>query len=222
MKKLILSLFVAIGVIGNASAATISIGTQYSNPSGSQAPGQEYALYNGTSLTSNLQNFSVSFGLPTASDSGFASLVLPGATNIIQSGLTYAYNPGFEYRGHRVIYTNEIFSFSITGTQPSSFKIWVLDGNSSGGLQDNSFILSDSQGDSVTQTTPGGSGLLEWTGFYITNAVASDVFTLKSTSYNINYTGGVTFSVVPEPSTYALFGLGVFGLLMVLQRKKTA
>jgi hypothetical protein len=29
-------------------------------------------------------------------------------------------------------------------------------------------------------------------------------------------------TVVPEPSTYALFGLGVFGLMIVLRRKKTA
>jgi len=27
---------------------------------------------------------------------------------------------------------------------------------------------------------------------------------------------------VPEPSTYALFGLGVFGMLMVMRRKRAA
>jgi hypothetical protein len=27
---------------------------------------------------------------------------------------------------------------------------------------------------------------------------------------------------VPEPSTYALFGIGAFGMLMVMRRKKTA
>jgi hypothetical protein len=29
-------------------------------------------------------------------------------------------------------------------------------------------------------------------------------------------------SVIPEPSTYALFGIGAIGLLMVMRRKKTA
>jgi hypothetical protein len=27
---------------------------------------------------------------------------------------------------------------------------------------------------------------------------------------------------IPEPSTYALFGIGAIGLLMVMRRKKTA
>jgi hypothetical protein len=32
----------------------------------------------------------------------------------------------------------------------------------------------------------------------------------------------ISFNPVPEPSTYALFGLGVIGVLMVMRRKKTA
>ena len=35
-----------------------------------------------------------------------------------------------------------------------------------------------------------------------------------------NWTDSV--SIVPEPSTYALFGIGAIGLLMVMRRKKTA
>jgi hypothetical protein len=34
--------------------------------------------------------------------------------------------------------------------------------------------------------------------------------------------GPVTISSVPEPSTYALFGIGAIGMLMVMRRKKTA
>ena len=34
--------------------------------------------------------------------------------------------------------------------------------------------------------------------------------------------GAITITAVPEPSTYALFGIGAVGLLMVLRRKKTA
>jgi hypothetical protein len=33
---------------------------------------------------------------------------------------------------------------------------------------------------------------------------------------------GITAGAVPEPSTYALFGLGAIGMLMVLRRKRTA
>ena len=32
----------------------------------------------------------------------------------------------------------------------------------------------------------------------------------------------IEFNVVPEPSTYALFGLGAIGMLMLMRRKKTA
>jgi hypothetical protein len=32
---------------------------------------------------------------------------------------------------------------------------------------------------------------------------------------------GVTYTAIPEPSTYALLGLGAIGLLMVLRKKKT-
>jgi hypothetical protein len=32
----------------------------------------------------------------------------------------------------------------------------------------------------------------------------------------------IAFASVPEPSTYALFGIGAIGMLMVMRRKKTA
>jgi formylglycine-generating enzyme required for sulfatase activity len=44
-------------------------------------------------------------------------------------------------------------------------------------------------------------------------------------SFDINFLGFRVASVanaVPEPSTYALFGIGAIGMLMVLRRKKTA
>jgi len=37
-----------------------------------------------------------------------------------------------------------------------------------------------------------------------------------------NWTDSVQASVIPEPSTYLLFGIGAIGLLMVLRRKKAA
>jgi len=39
-------------------------------------------------------------------------------------------------------------------------------------------------------------------------------------TFNITSGGQVSFNAVPEPSTYALFGIGAIGLLMVLRRKK--
>jgi hypothetical protein len=42
--------------------------------------------------------------------------------------------------------------------------------------------------------------------------------------YSIDNNGmknGFVASAVPEPSTYALFGLGAIGMLMVMRRKKT-
>jgi len=43
-------------------------------------------------------------------------------------------------------------------------------------------------------------------------------------SYNTGGFAGIAFTpaTVPEPSTYALFGIGAIGMLMVLRRKKTA
>ena len=49
---------------------------------------------------------------------------------------------------------------------------------------------------------------------------SSDIsFSLAAYSYDNT---GAAITVVPEPSTYALFGLGAIGMLMVLRRKKTA
>ena len=53
---------------------------------------------------------------------------------------------------------------------------------------------------------------------------ASPNFTLVAYAYDTtgaSVTVGQT-AAVPEPSTYALFGIGAMGLLMVLRRKKTA
>jgi hypothetical protein len=41
----------------------------------------------------------------------------------------------------------------------------------------------------------------------------NQIFTLNATT---------TPAVAPEPSTYALFGIGAIGLLMALRRKKAA
>jgi len=43
-----------------------------------------------------------------------------------------------------------------------------------------------------------------------------------SVNPNVVFDLKITGTAVPEPSTYALFGLGVIGLLMVMRRKKTA
>lgn len=51
---------------------------------------------------------------------------------------------------------------------------------------------------------------------------------LSFSGYSYEVTGGaarvdnLTVGLVPEPSTYALFGIGAIGMLMVLRRKKTA
>jgi formylglycine-generating enzyme required for sulfatase activity len=59
-------------------------------------------------------------------------------------------------------------------------------------------------------------------------AYSSAALTLQSSSYRFSVSPGRDFyyygfrvaSVVPEPSTYALFGIGAIGMLMVLRRKK--
>jgi len=56
---------------------------------------------------------------------------------------------------------------------------------------------------------------------------AGDIWSATDTN-NLTYqfsdvTGQLSVSqAVPEPSTYALFGIGAIGLLLVMRRKKTA
>ncbi len=61
---------------------------------------------------------------------------------------------------------------------------------------------------------------------------AIGTFTANSSTFNINFNGtdvvnlpminAFQLRVVPEPSTYALFGLGALGLLIVARRKRAA
>jgi hypothetical protein len=83
---------------------------------------------------------------------------------------------------------------------------------------------------------PGASGpqYYGFEGFYLNTIYYGSIYMDGSSSvgdsrtYNVttvfNTTPGesVTVEAVPEPSTYALFGLGAIGMLMVLRRKKTA
>ncbi len=59
------------------------------------------------------------------------------------------------------------------------------------------------------------------TGFTVDPSLAGGVWSINSI-----VVGGVTelqaVYAVPEPSTYALLGIGAIGLLMVMRRKKTA
>ena len=59
------------------------------------------------------------------------------------------------------------------------------------------------------------NGTLDEISIYNTALSAAEVSTLY-----VNGTQGI--GAVPEPSTYALFGLGAIGMLMVMRRKKTA
>jgi hypothetical protein len=67
-------------------------------------------------------------------------------------------------------------------------------------------------------------GWLEATTTGYGTQTASPNFTLVAYAYDTtgaSVTVGQT-AAVPEPSTYALFGIGAIGMLMVLRRKKTA
>jgi hypothetical protein len=66
-----------------------------------------------------------------------------------------------------------------------------------------------------------------WMSFNVSGAGIADGYTTPTftlTAYGYDTTGasvtvGQTTAAVPEPSTYALFGIGAIGLLMVLRRK---
>lgn len=47
-------------------------------------------------------------------------------------------------------------------------------------------------------------------------------FAPRFLNVSFNTTEGQSITVIPEPSTYALYGLGAIGMLIALRRKKTA
>jgi hypothetical protein len=150
--------------------------------------------------------------------------------------LPHYYNAGFTLFQHNWV------DYGEDGTDPSYSNLSTF----------NSDLILATLGQTISSSTSFGGGLDLDNGEYYIGLSLSDIdnnrqtyygwlkatvsganeFYGRSVSFTLNQfaydnTGasiavGQTTAAVPEPSTYALFGLGAIGMLMVLRKKKTA
>jgi len=119
----------------------------------------------------------------------------------------------------------------------SSFTVYVMIGNAPGsGLSDQAIIANvyDPTGAvdlssftlGTTDIGANAAGTAEFYSFTITGASAGDILELGATGANNSsaYLGGVSFAsnVVPEPSTWAMMGLGLAALAFRLRRRASS
>ena len=225
MKKTILSLLVAVGLIGSSSAVTL---VQYSCYGGDNTPTFSDANISASAITVNSPARS---GMFLASQRGdFLDSGLGGQNNSAPNG-------------------SISFSFTIESlSNPISLNSISFDHyedyfNNNGGYPEINLQLQQGSNNPVTLSTISGNyppyywtGLHHWDTFSlpltlepISKPLTFTIFEGNAGWYgspsvhlqNISISGDIIASV-PEPSTYALFGIGAIGVLMVLRRKKAA
>jgi hypothetical protein len=245
MKKL---LCIASGIftLGSASATPVvnwiswdsNSGYDY-HQSGFKSDGNEYAYQyaSGATGTLNLPNGSAvnvtltgevidtsSFNT-SSGDSSFWALFPNGTFTsanvpLLPSNSDYIAQSGYALPNHTLTFSAPVSNlvmniWSLGGAEVSSYQFnqsfIILSQNNAGGV---------AQPFSVTGNTLSGqeaSGTIQFTGTF-----TSLSWTVPAPEYYSGWNIGVTSASVPEPSTYALFGIGAIGMLMVMRRKKTA
>jgi hypothetical protein len=268
MKKTILFTIVAVGLIGSASASSLT---------GDLTNGLvAYYGFNGNFNDSiggnNLVNYGATFTSNQNGDPLNAILVSPTGYLISQNNIGVFGNQDRTISLWVNIYTNSIFPngrlVSWGNNEPSQgSRLYAIDPANAGSLavdyslQNNNVSPTDlsSAWHQITYTYSGSlnnvsfyvNGLIQ-TNSAIINYLSSDsINTFDTPLYlnsdtpqnpqNLGINGAISdlgiwnralssaevsqlygIQSVPEPSTYALFGLGAIGMLMVLRRKKTA
>ena len=220
VRTIILTLVVlSFASLGNLSAQLISFNSQFTNASGTVAPGSQYDFFGNQSQPVSLQNFALNITAPIDETVPYSSTVIaPGQSTPFATGSLLIKEADSSV---------DMFTFQVTNPSITSFTIWALDDNApeSQGFQNSALSLRVNSSTPVTVTTPlDAGGVNRWTEFTITGASTSDVFTLNATSSSSHVpgVGGVTFSAVPEPSTYILFGLGALALVVGVRRRAKA
>lgn len=230
MKKRIFAVLVLGIVIPAVSfAASISENTapvvavfdgQLTNPSGSQAPGDQYIFFGANSKVDNwsedsqelnlikLSDFSVTAPTGNAhlipaspASSNFAKVIAPGGTPVVNTGIVYN-NQGKAFQ--------DLVSFRIINPNISSFSVWILDNTGRASANGNiELALCVNGGDPLascktTQTDLGN----EFTKFTVTGATISDVFTVAvrgdDSKQNFRSIAGLTFKAIPDPTAAKL------------------
>ena len=130
---------------------------------------------------------------------GFAQFNSYGVNGVsANQGITSGYGSGI---------TNAILGFG----QSTSGGAGAGGGGYYGGIAGGDYYVWKGQ----VSSGQGGSSWVD------TNIVSASLIT-NSASAGQNGFVSISYTAVPEPSTYALFGIGAIGMLMVLRRKKTA
>ena len=192
----------------------VTLVNQVTNPSGSQAPGDQYIFFGANAKPGDkegdnpamnlvkLTDFSVT--APTQSGGHiipadpkkmeFAKVVAPGGAELTTGIL---YHNGGDNQAPR-----DLVSFRITNPAVTSFSFWVLDST----LKNNSnaslaIRVNGRDPVAVTATVQTGTSN-EFTQFTVSGASPSDVFTvavLGDSKQLFRTLAGLTFSVIPDP-----------------------
>jgi len=233
MKKLLLSLLVAIALFwATAAQAQSALNTRsqgtYNNWGYVPNPSSGYLVGN-TSYSSVIQRPFFVFNIP--------SLALGQS---ITSSILSIYNP---YGGARLdgYHNSTLNVYGFTGS-PSDLVDgtgwWsIMYANLGNGTLYGSTTLDQNQNNTIYSISLNDAGLTainQASGGYFALGLVLPVATINpynQIEYGFNNTSSSTagdgnvqlsINVIPEPSTYALFGIGAIAMLMVLRRKKTA
>jgi hypothetical protein len=230
VKKLLLSLIVAVGLIGSASAAFILSTAQNEFVSGTYNQGwysDEFTNVNsndnysvgrsypfGTSQPVNYRNY-FTFFIPYFSDQ-ISEATLTLQRFLSEGSITYTLfqvsKDASELNLGKSTFNIATYNDLGDGISYGSFPNFY-NGNSNDLL---SFSLNAAGLSAITDS----QGKYFSIGGSITDGlVAGQYQNLFSGSFG--YAATLTIVTIPEPSAYALFGIGVIGMLMVLRRKKT-
>jgi hypothetical protein len=200
MKKTILTLALAAGLTSFAGPAKAAVVTanlnQFTDGSSNIGFG-----YNDGVINSNSSDGFDGRWQPGFSDGPFMSFPAWGAIGFLNGqsagdGYYNASNTPLQYGA----LINELVSYqtggpSDIGVSESTGGYWAVKFNAGGGNFNYGYVQVDVTGSGMTFGTAG-----------------------VETTQNVAITAGA----VPEPSTYALLGIGAMGLLLVLRKKKTA
>ena len=249
MKKTILSTLIAIGLIGSASAQVQDdfSNTDYSNNWNTLLPFNHQIIYDWTSHDV-VSSASQSGGYVTLTGGATLDSKLSFTSPYIFSGVfDQTSNPG----GRTMIHlrgdgssTDSSFGQPLGGIQlfffgdPGNSANWKCDISQDGTFvtetyRDNSFTLSHDAQTSFSIIDYGTSMDVTINGVLVSQSILStnDMsvgghVSISSQWSDVGGTGlqvsALSIQAVPEPSTYALFGIGAIVILTILRRKKTA
>ena len=218
----------ALAFLPSTRAATITSGGVTTVTSGGAAPGTSanYDFFGGGAQPSHLTTFTLTTPPPfqfdgvNAGGGAYSSLQAPGGGTVFTSGIGQP--PGAT--NTPVMADLATFTINAAAGTNRSFSAYVLFGITDGiNVFDASIGLSINGGTVFTVPVTDATFTNDFLRFNISGVNAGDTLTFSATDTAVDahgstsnkpYIGGVTFSgVVPEPSTWALLGVGGAALL---------